>query len=67
MLVLTRRKDESLIIGNEIEIIITGIYRNKVRLGISAPPAVSVHRKEIYQKLQRLPVKNFDKNAEYNK
>ncbi|MBE6427840.1 MAG: carbon storage regulator [Planctomycetaceae bacterium] len=47
MLILSRRLDESLVIGGNIEVIITGISGNKVSLGIAAPPDVSVFRKEL--------------------
>ena len=53
MLVLSRNKDESIIIGNDIEITIVDIRRNKVRLGINAPKKVSVHRREVYDAIQR--------------
>ena len=52
MLVLSRNKDESIIIGNNIEITIVDICRNKVRLGINAPKEVSVHRREVYEAIQ---------------
>ena len=53
MLVLSRQKDESIIIGDDIEITIVDIRGDKVRLGINAPREVSVHRKEIYDAIQR--------------
>jgi len=55
MLVLARQKDESIIIGNdgEIEVCIVDIRGDKVRLGINAPRSISVHRKEIYEAIQR--------------
>jgi carbon storage regulator len=52
MLVLSRRKNESVIIGDNIEIIIADICRGKIRLGINAPKEVPVHRKEIYEEIQ---------------
>lgn len=52
MLVLTRRKNESIVIGDSIEIMIIDVRKNKVRLGINAPVDISVHRKEIYQAIQ---------------
>ena len=48
MLVLSRRKDESIMISENIEVIIVDVRANKVRLGITAPKSVPVHRKEIY-------------------
>ena len=53
MLVLSRQKDESIIIGDDIEIIIVDVRGDKVRLGITAPKSVSVHRKEGYESIQR--------------
>lgn len=53
MLVLTRRKDESIVIGENTEVLIVGIYGKKVRLGIIAPKSIPVHRKEVYQVIRR--------------
>jgi len=53
MLVLSRQKDESIIIGDNIEITIVDVRGDKVRLGINAPREISVHRKEIYEAIQR--------------
>ena len=53
MLVLSRRIDESLIIGDDVKITVLGISGGQVRLGIAAPKEVSVHREEIYKKIQR--------------
>jgi carbon storage regulator len=52
MLVLSRNKSESIIIGNDIEIVVVNINGNKVRLGITAPREVPVHRREIYEAIQ---------------
>lgn len=52
MLILTRRIQEVLKIGDDIEISILGIKGNQVRLGIDAPKDVGVHREEIYEKIQ---------------
>ena len=49
MLVLTRGKDESIMIGDEIEVMIVDVRGNKVRLGITAPRSVPVHRREVYE------------------
>lgn len=48
MLVLSRQRDETIMIGDDIEITIVDIRNDKVRLGISAPGQVHVHRKEVY-------------------
>ncbi len=52
MLVLSRQRDEAIIIGDGIEITVVDIRRDKVRLGINAPRQVHVHRKEIYAAIQ---------------
>lgn len=52
-LVLSRCRDESIKIGDAIEIIVVDIRGDKVRLAIKAPPDVSVHRKEVYDAIQR--------------
>lgn len=53
MLVLSRKRDETLMIGNEIEVSVVDIRGDKVRLGISAPTRIAVHRKEVYEAIQR--------------
>lgn len=53
MLVLSRNKDESIMIGDDVEITIVDVRGDKVRLGINAPRSVSVHRKEIYLAIQQ--------------
>ncbi len=53
MLVLSRQRDETIMIGDEIEITIVDIRGDKVRLGITAPTHVPVHRKEVYDAIQR--------------
>jgi carbon storage regulator len=53
MLVLSRQKDESIMIGDDIEITIVDVRGDKVRLGIAAPKEVPVHRKEVYEAIQR--------------
>jgi carbon storage regulator len=52
MLVLARRVDESIMIGDEIEIVIIDIKGDQVKLGIKAPRRITVHRKEIYNDIQ---------------
>jgi len=52
MLVLTRKKDQSIIIGDNIEVTIVDIQGDQVRLGINAPRNISVHRKEIFLEIQ---------------
>ncbi len=53
MLVLSRRVNESVMVGDDVEIIVASIGRNKVRLGITAPIETPVHRKEIYKTLKK--------------
>jgi carbon storage regulator len=53
MLVLSRLRDETIMIGDEIEITVVDIRGDKVRLGINAPRTVQVHRKEIYDSIKR--------------
>lgn len=53
MLVLSRQRDETIMIGDDIEITISEIRGDKVRIGIKAPPNVPVHRKEVYDAIQR--------------
>jgi carbon storage regulator len=52
MLVLSRKKDESIIINDHIRVTIVEIRGDKVRLGIDAPKEVSVHRREVYEAIQ---------------
>lgn len=53
MLVLSRKKNEAVVINNEITIVIVEIRGDKVRLGIEAPTDVSVHRREVWDAIQR--------------
>ena len=52
MLILTRKLGESITIDNEIKITVLGIYGKQVKLGILAPDRVSVHREEIFKRIQ---------------
>ena len=52
MLVLSRQRDETIMIGDDIEITVVDIRGDKVRLGITAPTRISVHRKEVYEAIK---------------
>lgn len=53
MLVLSRKKNESIVINNDIRIVVVEIRGDKVRLGVEAPREVPVHRREVYDAIQR--------------
>jgi len=53
MLVLSRHRDESIMIGDEIVVTIVDIRGDKVRLGINAPSSIPVHRQEVFDAIQR--------------
>src|SRR3712207_1556723 len=53
MLVLSRQRDETIMIGDDIEVTVVDIRGDKVRLGITAPREISVHRKEVYDAIRR--------------
>lgn len=53
MLVLSRQRDESIMIGDNVQITVVDIRGDKVRLGIIAPAEIPVHRKEVYEAIQR--------------
>ena len=62
MLVLSRKKDESIMINDDVEVMVVDIRGDKVRLGITAPKSIAVHRREIYDAIQR--EKNEKKESE---
>ncbi len=64
MLVLSRRKDETIMIGDSVEITVVDIRGDTIRLGITAPRTVSVHRKEIYDAIQQENIAAAQKTPE---
>jgi len=62
MLVLTRRTNETLIIGDEVTVTVLGITGNQIRIGINAPKAVAVHRKETYERIKAEEQERTDTN-----
>ncbi len=64
MLILTRRVGETLVIGDDVSITVLGVKGNQVRVGINAPKDVSVHREEIYERIQNEKTSDDDTNTE---
>ena len=52
MLILTRKVGETINIGDDVKVVVLGVKGNQVRIGIDAPEAISIHREEIYAKIQ---------------
>jgi carbon storage regulator len=53
MLILTRKPTEAIAIGSDITVVVLGVKGNQVRIGVAAPKDVSVHREEVYARIQR--------------
>ena len=64
MLVLSRKKNESIVINNDITIVVVEIRGDKVRLGVEAPKEVPVHRREVYDAIRRNELTIGDKVGE---
>jgi carbon storage regulator len=52
LLILTRRVNESLIVGDQVTVTVVGVKGNQVRLGVDAPKDIAVHREEVYERLK---------------
>ena len=66
MLVLSRKKNESIVINDDITIVVVEIRGDKVRLGVEAPKEVPVHRREVFDAIHRNAVAAADKPADKN-
>ena len=66
MLVLSRKKNESIVINDEITIVVVEIRGDKVRLGIEAPKEVPVHRREVYEAIKRNEANQSDEAIKRN-
>ena len=67
MLVLSRQRNESIMIGDDVEITIVDVRGDKVRLGITAPADIPVHRKEIYEAIKREGGRGYKVHARHSK
>lgn len=66
MLVLSRKKNESIVINDDISIVVVEIRGDKVRLGVEAPKEVPVHRREVYEAIKRSMEASVDKHNQLN-
>lgn len=64
MLVLTRKRGQSIIVGDDVEITILEIDRDHVKLGISAPKSVKVYRRELYEEIKKANVASIVKSKD---
>ena len=62
MLVLTRRTNETLMVGNDVTVTVLGVKGNQVRIGVNAPREVAVHREEIYERIKTEEQQGNDTN-----
>ena len=63
MLVLSRKKNESIVINNDITVVVVEIRGDKVRLGVEAPKEVPVHRREVYDAIKRSEMERREREA----
>ena len=63
MLVLSRKKNESIVINNDIVIVVVEIRGDKVRLGVECPKEIPVHRREVYEAIKRAEAQNQGQSA----
>jgi carbon storage regulator len=63
MLVLARKRDQSIMIGDDVEIIVVDIHGDQVKLGINAPRHIAVHRKEVYEEVQKENIRAAEARA----
>ncbi|MGH7755755.1 MAG: carbon storage regulator CsrA [Vulcanimicrobiaceae bacterium] len=61
MLVLTRKPNQTIMIGDDIRVVVVSVDRDQVRIGVEAPRQISVHRGEIYDEIQRTGPRNKDR------
>jgi carbon storage regulator len=67
MLVLTRKKFESIVIGDTlIEVVVVEIRGDQVKLGINAPKSIPVHRREVYEAIERNRIRNLIEGSDSN-
>jgi carbon storage regulator len=64
MLILTRKTNESIIIGDNVKVTVLGVNGHQVRLGVDAPIEISVHREEIYNKIKNEKAKKIEEEEE---